>query len=109
MWIPVRAGNLKKGSYVLAKESFPCKVLEVTTSKTGKHGHAKAHITCADIFTGKKYEINEPTSHNLKEPVVTKNEYDLIELSANGEVTYMDENNEYDESLTMDVESDLFK
>ena len=66
LYVPVKAGNLKKGDYVLAKDQFPCKVIEMTTSKTGKHGHAKAHITCIDIFTDKKYEINEPTSHNLK-------------------------------------------
>ena len=27
--------------------------VEVSTSKTGKHGHAKAHIVAIDIFTGK--------------------------------------------------------
>lgn len=26
--------------------------VEVSTSKTGKHGHAKAHIVAIDIFTG---------------------------------------------------------
>ena len=49
------AGAIKKGMYILIKDN-PCKVVEVTTSKTGKHGHAKAHITAIDIFTGKKYE-----------------------------------------------------
>lgn len=78
--IPVKAGALRKGDHVVAKDQFPCKIVEVTTSKTGKHGHAKAHITCVDIFTNKKYEINEPTSHNLSQPIVTKNEYDLISL-----------------------------
>lgn len=32
----------------------PCRVVEVTTSKPGKHGHAKANITAIDIFNGKK-------------------------------------------------------
>ena len=36
-------------------KGFPCKVIEYITSKTGKHGHAKAKITGLDIFTGKKY------------------------------------------------------
>lgn len=72
---PVSAGALKKGMHVLAKEEFPCKIIEVTTSKTGKHGHAKAHITCVDIFTDKKYELNESTSHRLMCPNVTKEEF----------------------------------
>lgn len=68
----MKAGSLKKNDYVVVKDEFPCKIVEVTTSKTGKHGHAKAHITCVDIFTNKKYEINEPTSHNLDRPRVDK-------------------------------------
>jgi translation initiation factor 5A len=72
---PVKAGALKRGMHVLAKDEFPCKIIEVTTSKTGKHGHAKAHITCVDIFTDKKYELNESTSHSLMCPNVTKEEF----------------------------------
>lgn len=64
---------------------------------------------CIDIFTGKKYEINEPTSHNLKQPNVEKLEYDLVDLTKEGNVVFVDENKEYDESLTMDVDSELFK
>lgn len=41
-------------------------VIEVTTSKTGKHGHAKCHFTATDIFTGKKMEELVPSSHNLE-------------------------------------------
>lgn len=37
----------------------------MSTSKTGKHGHAKCNFTCIDIFTGKKYEEMTPSSHNM--------------------------------------------
>merc|ERR1711982_170226 len=56
----------------------PCKVAEVSTSKTGKHGHAKAHIVALDIFTGKKYEDLCPTSHNVEVPFVKRTEYQLL-------------------------------
>ena len=52
---PQQAGEIRKGSHLMIK-GRPCKCIEVSTSKTGKHGHAKAHIVAIDIFTGKKYE-----------------------------------------------------
>merc|ERR1719174_785458 len=61
----------------------PCKVAEVTTSKTGKHGHAKAHIVGIDIFTSKKYEDLCPCSHNIEVPFVKRTELQV--LTANGE------------------------
>lgn len=44
----------------------PCllQVVEVSTSKTGKHGHAKCHFVGIDIFNGKKLEDIVPSSHN---------------------------------------------
>uniref|UniRef100_A0A7S0MML5 Eukaryotic translation initiation factor 5A n=1 Tax=Cryptomonas curvata TaxID=233186 RepID=A0A7S0MML5_9CRYP len=78
--IPVQAGSVKKGSHIVLK-GCPCKVIEVSTSKTGKHGHAKASITGIDIFTGKKYQDISPTSHNMMQPVVNRKEYQLVEIA----------------------------
>lgn len=88
----LQAGEIRKGSHLMIK-GRPCKCIEVSTSKTGKHGHAKAHIVAIDIFTGKKMEDLCPTSHNLDVPFVKKTEYQLLTADADtGEVSLLQEN-----------------
>merc|ERR1712026_302089 len=79
---PQQAGEIKKGSHLMIK-GHPCKCVEVSTSKTGKHGHAKAHIVALDIFTNKKYEDLCPTSHNLDVPFVKRTEYQALMVDEN--------------------------
>lgn len=86
---PIRAGEIKKGMIVILKDK-PCKVIEITTSKTGKHGHAKASITGIDIFTGKKYQDVSPTSHNMTKPVVENKNYILCDITDDGYTSLMD-------------------
>merc|ERR1712146_263465 len=106
MTFPTSAGSIRKGSHMLIK-GFPCKVAEVTTSKTGKHGHAKAAIVGIDIFTGKKHEDSVPTSHNVDCPNVTKVEYTLISCDDDGYVTLMDDDGEMREDLKLPDLEDL--
>eukprot|EP00450_Noctiluca_scintillans_P033939 CAMPEP_0194549662 /NCGR_PEP_ID=MMETSP0253-20130528/95317_1 /TAXON_ID=2966 /ORGANISM="Noctiluca scintillans" /LENGTH=199 /DNA_ID=CAMNT_0039397093 /DNA_START=52 /DNA_END=652 /DNA_ORIENTATION=+ len=91
---PQQAGEIRKGSHIMIK-GHPCKVAEVSTSKTGKHGHAKAHIVALDLFTNKKYEDLCPTSHNVEVPFVNKIEYQLLSADADtGEVQLLTESGE---------------
>merc|ERR1711894_631456 len=62
----------------------PCKIVEMSTSKTGKHGHAKVHMVALDIFTGKKYEDICPSTHNMNVPNVTRKDYQMVDID-NGE------------------------
>jgi len=87
---PMQCGDVKKGGYVLIR-GFPCRVVATSTSKTGKHGHAKMSITALDIFTGKKYEMIETTSHDVEVPNVTKAEYTLVDIDEDGFMSLMDE------------------
>ena len=104
---PAQAGTLKKGDIMLIKDK-PCKVVEISTCKTGKHGHAKVNITAADLFSGKTAEDSVSSSHNIDMVNVSKKEYDLTNLDGEGVATLMDEKGEYREDLIVDNESELF-
>jgi translation initiation factor 5A len=82
-------------------KGHPCKVAEVSTSKTGKHGHAKAHIVALDIFTSKKYEDLCPTSHNVEVPFVNRTEYQLLDINNDGGVSLLLESGETKDDLNL--------
>lgn len=65
---PCTAGDLKKNDYVVIK-GHPCKISDISFSKTGKHGHAKANLTAYDIFTNKKYEDMQPGHQQMLHPI----------------------------------------
>merc|ERR1712006_11115 len=89
---PIRAGEVRKGGHVLLKGK-PCKVVSVSISKTGKHGHAKANIVGLDVFTGKKYNEISPTSHNMTAPAMFRSEWQLTDIEQPaGTMTLMDAN-----------------
>ena len=69
----------------------PCKVLSISVSKTGKHGHAKCNFLATDIFTGKKLEDMIPSSHGTTVPIVTKTDWEIIDIDDEDCITLMDE------------------
>lgn len=73
----------------------------VSTSKTGKHGHAKCNFTAIDIFTGKKYEDIIPSTHTALVPNVVRKEYALVDISADGFVSLMDEEGNCREDVSL--------
>merc|ERR1712224_1043479 len=89
------------GSHVMIK-GHPTKVVEVTSSKTGKHGHAKCHIVAIDIFTGKKYEDLCPASHNMEVPFVKRTEFQLLTADeTSGEVSLLLESGDTKDDLNL--------
>ena len=85
---PMEAGQIRKGGFIMIKGN-PCKVSDVTSSKTGKHGHAKCHFVAIDIFNGKKMEDLVPAGHTTNVPFVTKVEYQCIDVDDDDFVTVL--------------------
>jgi len=68
----------------------PCKILSISVSKTGKHGHAKCNFLATDIFTGKKLEDMVPSTHGTTVPIVVRSDWEIIDIDGE-ELTLMDE------------------
>ena len=77
---PAQASSLRKGGFVLLGGTHPCKIADVSTSKPGKHGHAKVKLVGYDIFTHQKYEDVSPAHAVVEVPVLTRNEFMLLDI-----------------------------
>lgn len=86
---PQQCSALRKNGFVLIKNR-PCKIVEMSTSKTGKHGHAKVHLVALDIFTQKKYEDICPSTHNMNVPHVLRKEMQFVDIE-DGYLTLMND------------------
>jgi len=95
---PMQCSALRKNGFVMIKNRA-CKIVEMSTSKTGKHGHAKVHMVGLDIFTNRKYEDICPSTHNMDVPNVSRKDYQLLDCSDDGFLSLMDDTGETREDL----------
>jgi len=106
---PAQCSSLRKNGFCVMKNR-PCKIVEMSTSKTGKHGHAKVHLVGIDIFSGKKYEEICPSTHNMDVPVVKRADFPLVDISADGFLSLMMDSGELREDIKLpdgDMGSDI--
>lgn len=71
--------QLKIGRYVVIDEE-PCKILDITTSKPGKHGASKARIEAVGMFDGVKRSMVAPVTEKCKIPMMDKRKVQIISM-----------------------------
>ena len=64
-------GDLKTGSYVVI-DGEPCRVVDVSKAKTGKHGSAKVHVVAIGLFTGSRKTLVGPSDQRVEIPIINK-------------------------------------
>ena len=74
---PVDVGTLKKGSYVIIEEE-PCRIVDISKSKPGKHGSAKARVTAIGVFDGTKRSFVKPVGAKAEVPMIDKKTGQII-------------------------------
>lgn len=74
------AKELKPGKYVLI-DDIPCKVVDVESSKPGKHGSAKMRITAIGIFEGQKKTLLSPGDADVDVPIIERKTVQIMSVS----------------------------
>ena len=80
--------SLKVGRYLVVDDA-PCRIVEYTVSKPGKHGEAKARIVAVGIFDGTKRSLVHPVKHKVHVPQVDNRKGQVLNRQRS-EVQFMD-------------------
>jgi len=75
-------GSLKKGSYIVI-DDVACKVVDTTTSRPGKHGHAKVNLMAVGLIDGKKRNLILPGHDMITVPIIEKKTAQVLSISGN--------------------------
>jgi len=80
---PAELGSLRVGSYIVI-DGEPCRIVELTKSKPGKHGSAKARIVAIGIFDGVKRSLVGPVDSQVEVPIVEKRSGQVLAIVPTG-------------------------
>jgi translation initiation factor 5A len=80
---PTDVGSLKVGGYMII-DGEPCHIVDITKSKPGKHGSAKARIVAIGVFDGQKRQFVKPVDLNAEVPIIDKRVGQVYAVNPNG-------------------------
>lgn len=64
-------------------DNEPCRIVDITKSKPGKHGSAKARIVAIGIFDGQKRQFVKPVDSNAEIPIIDKRPGQVFAINPN--------------------------
>ena len=80
---PMDVGELRVGGYMMI-ENEPCRIVDITKSKPGKHGAAKARIVAIGVFDGQKRQFVKPVDANAEVPLIDKRTGQIFAVNPTG-------------------------
>ncbi len=78
----VEVRELKKGNYIVI-DGEPCKIIDYSSSKPGKHGSAKVRIEGSSIFDGRKKAVLTSGSDKTEVPIITRQSHQVLSINGN--------------------------
>jgi len=99
----VEVGTLKKGDTIII-DNAACKITDLSTSRPGKHGHAKVNMMAVGILDGKKRNKVMPGHDRVDVPIIEKKTAQVLSISGN-QANVMD--SESYETFDMEIPEDL--
>ncbi|MBT4804753.1 translation initiation factor IF-5A [Candidatus Woesearchaeota archaeon] len=78
----VSVGSLKKGDTIII-DGNACKITDTTTSRPGKHGHAKVNMMAVGMLDDKKRNLVMPGHDKVEAPVVEKKNAQVLSIAGN--------------------------
>jgi len=80
---PTDVGSLRVGGYMII-DNEPCRIVDITKSKPGKHGSAKARIVAIGVFDNQKRQFVKPVDSNAEIPIIDKRPGQVFAVNPNG-------------------------
>lgn len=75
----VNVSSLKKGSYIIV-DDVASTVSDISISRPGKHGHAKANIMATGLIDGKKRNM-VTGDHQVEAPIIGKKNAQVLSVA----------------------------
>jgi translation initiation factor 5A len=99
------AKELREGKYVLI-DDIPCKVVEIESSKPGKHGAAKMRVTGIGVFEGQKKTLLTPGDQDVEVPIIERKNVMILSVSgSNAQVMDQNSSEVYDIEIPSELQA----